>query len=144
MNNRKISLGLILTAAACVLAVVGLVFYLNNTKTTYFSALGVNTTVVGCIIAAIACMVVSIIVGLKGTPVWADILPIATSGLLMAALMSFASARINGIAAIMTFENNESNMADLKSAIIGIVLVAIAWIISIIASFMDVSRSVEK
>ena len=139
MNNRKISLGLILTAAACVLAVVGLVFYLNNTKTTYFSALGVNTTVVGCIIAAIACMVVSIIVGLKGTPVWADILPIAASVLLVAGVMSFAATRINGIAAIMTFENNAQNMADMQSAILGMIVLGVAVAVSWLAAFFDVT-----
>lgn len=139
MNNRKISLGLILTAAACVLAVVGLVFYLNNTKTTYFSALGVNTAVVGCIVAAIACMVVSVIVGLKGTPVWADILPIAASVLLVAGVMNFAATRINGIAAIMTFENNAQNMADMQSAIRGMVVLAIAVAVSWLAAFFDVT-----
>lgn len=139
MNNRKISLGLILTAAACVLAVVGLVFYMNNTKTTYFSALGVNTTVVGCIIASIACMVVSIIVGLKGTPAWADILPIAASVLLVAGVMNFAATRINGIAAIMTFENNAQNMADMQSAIRGMVVLAIAVAVSWLAAFFDVT-----
>ena len=139
MNNRKISLGLILTAAACVLAVVGLVFYMNNTKTTYFSPLGVNITVVGCIIAAIACMVVYIIVGLKGTPAWADILPIAASVLLVAGVMNFAAARINGIAAIMTFENNAQNMADMQSAIRGMVVLAIAVAVSWLAAFFDVT-----
>ena len=139
MNNRKISLGLILTAAACVLAVVGLVFYMNNTKTTYFSALGVNTTVVGFIIASIACMVVSIVVGLKGTPAWADILPIAASVLLVAGVMTFAATRINGIAAIMTFENNAQNMADMQSAIRGMVVLAIAVAVSWLAAFFDVT-----
>ena len=142
--NRKISAGLYFTCLAAILAAIGCVFYLINTKTAYFAGKGVSTPVVACLAIAVICAIVYIVVGLKDTPVWADILPIATSALLMAGLMNFAAARINGIAAIMTFENNESNMADLKSAIIGIVLVAIAWITSIIASFMDVSRSVEK
>ena len=140
--NRKISAGLYFTCAAAILAIIGCIFYMINTKTAYFAGKGVSTPVVACLVIAVICAIVYVLVGLKGTPVWADILPIATSALLMAALMSFASARINGIAAIMTFENNESNMADLKSAIIGIVFVAIAWVVSLIASFMDVS--VEK
>lgn len=139
MNNRKISLGLILTAASAVLAVVGLVFYMTNTKTTYFSALGVDTAIVGCVVAAIACQVVSIIVGMKGTPMWADILPVAASVLLVAGVMTFAASRINGIAAIMTFENNAQNMADMQSAINGMVVLAVAVAVSWLAAFFDVT-----
>lgn len=139
MNNRKISLGLILTAASAVLAVVGLVFYMTNTKTTYFSALGVDGVIVGCVLAAVACQVVSIIVGMKGTPVWADVLPVAASALLVAGVMTFASSRINGIAAIMTFENNAQNMADMQSAINGMVVLAIAVAVSWLAAFFDVT-----
>ena len=141
MNDRKISAGLYFTCATAILALVGFIFYMINTKTAYFAGKGVSTAVVACLIAAIVCAVIYVIVGMKDTPLWADIFPIATSALLMAALMSFASARINGIAAIMTFENNESNMADLKSAIIGIVFVAVAWLVSLVASFMDVSKA---
>lgn len=139
MNNRKISLGLILTAASAVLAVVGLVFYMTNTKTTYFSALGVDGVIVGCVLAAVACQVVSIIVGMKGTPVWADALPVVASALLVAGVMTFASSRINGIAAIMTFENNAQNMADMQSAINGMVVLAIAVAVSWLAAFFDVT-----
>ena len=119
MNNRKISLGLILTAASAVLAVVGLVYYMTNTKTTYFSALGVNTMIVGCVVAAIACQVVSV--------------------LLVAGVMSFAASRINGIAAIMTFENNAQNMADMQSAISGMIALAAAVGVSWLAAFFDVT-----
>lgn len=139
MNNRKISLGLILTAVSAVLAVVGLVYYMTNTKTTYFSALGVNTMIVGCVVAAIACQVVSVIVGMKGTPMWADLLPIAASVLLVAGVMSFAASRINGIAAIMTFENNAQNMADMQSAISGMMALAAAVGVSWLAAFFDIT-----
>ena len=139
MSQRKISAGLIFTGISAVLAVIGFVFYMINTKTNYFAGSGVSTPVVACLIAAVVCMVVYIVVGLRGTPVWADILPIASSALLVAGLMNFASARINGIAAVMTFENNAQNMADLKSAVLGMVFVAIAMIVSIIAAFFDIT-----
>ncbi|MCR5452916.1 MAG: hypothetical protein K6F00_09835 [Lachnospiraceae bacterium] len=142
MSQRKISLGLIFTCISAVLALLGCIFYVINTKTNYFAGNGVSTPVIACLAIAIVCMVVYVIIGMRGTPVWADILPVASSALLISGLMNFASARINGIAAVMTFENNAQNMADLKSAIIGMVLVGIAAVVSIIAAFFDVT--VEK
>ena len=53
--------------------------------------------------------------------------------------MNFAATRINGIAAIMTFENNAQNMADMQSAIRGMVVLAIAVAVSWLAAFFDVT-----
>ena len=134
--KRKTSAGLFMTAISIIAAVVGFIYYMMNCNTAYFANLGVNPVVIGCIVAAIVLQVILILVGMKGQPMWADILPIAISVFLMLGTINFVSARVNGFAAILTFENN----ADLNSAIIGIAACLIATVVSIVASFFDVMK----
>lgn len=138
--KRKLSAGLYVTAVSAIAAVVALVYYIINCNTAYFANLGLSPVVVGCVIAAIILQVILIVVGMKAQPMWADALPVIISVLLMLATINFVSARIMGIAAIMTFENNAANMADLNSAIIGIAACLIATIVSIAGSFFDISK----
>lgn len=138
--KRKTSAGLFMTAISIIAAVVGFIYYMMNCNTAYFANLGVNPVVIGCIVAAIVLQVVLIIVGMKGQPMWIDILSIAISVFLMLGTINFVSARVNGFAAILTFENNAENMADLSSAIIGIAACLIATVVSIVASFFDVTK----
>lgn len=137
---KKKSIGLIFTAIAVIAAVVGMVAYFVNCGTTYFTNLGVNPIVAGCGIVAIILEFLFLCVGLKGQPMWADILPVVSAVLFMVTLVMFISVRVNGIASIMTFENNASNMADLSSAIVGIAACLIAVIFSITASFFDITK----
>jgi len=137
--TRKISAGLFLTALSAIAALVGLIAYVLNCGTAYFSKLGINPAIVVCIAVAVLFQVVMIVVGMRGQPVWADILPVAATVLLMLGAIFFLSGRVNGIAAVMTFENNASNMADLTSAIVGIAASFIAGIVSIIAAFFDIT-----
>jgi hypothetical protein len=137
---RKNSAGLFLTALSAILALVSFIAYMVNAGTAYFGNLGVSPAVAGCTVVAIVLEVVLIVVGKKGTPVWADVLPVVSSVLLIVATVMFISVRVNGIAAIITFENNAQNMADMTSAIVGIATCLIAAIISIIASFFDISK----
>ena len=137
--NRKKSAGLILTALSVIAAVIALVYYNINAGTNYFKSLGISPAVEICLILAIACEAVFLIAGLKKQPVWADILPVITGICLVVAMLNFISARVNGMAAIITFQNNAANMADMQSAIVGIAACAVALIITIIASFFDVT-----
>lgn len=139
MTNKK-SAGFFLTALAAAAAVVALAAYLMNTGTAYFGNLGVSPAVAGCAGVAIALELVLLIAGSKGQKPWMDILPVASSVLLMVAAVNFVSVRVNGIAAIITFENNAQNMADLTSAIVGIAACLIAALVSIISSFFDVAK----
>ncbi len=77
---------------------------------------------------------------LKGHPVWADILPVAFSALMMVATITFLSVRVAGIASIMTFESNASNQADMTGAIVGIALCLVATVFSMAASFFDITK----
>lgn len=139
MTNKK-SAGFFLTALAAVAAIVALAAYLVNTGTAYFGNLGVNPAVAGCVGAAIVLELVLLVAGSKGQKNWMDILPVASSVLLIVAAVNFVSVRVNGIAAIITFENNAQNMADLTSALVGIIACVIAAVISILSSFFDVVK----
>ena len=124
----------ILSAAA---AAVGAAAYFMNCRTSYFINLGVDPVVMGCAVAAILCQVVYLVVTRNGHALWSDALAVASPVLLIVAAVTLVGSRINGIAAIMTFENNAQNMADLTSAIVGIAACLIAAIVGIAASFFD-------
>lgn len=141
MDMKKQSVGFYTTACSAILAIVGLVAYLINCGTDYFSNLGVNPAVVACLVIAVAVQAVYLVVTQKGTPIWTDILPVAASVLLVVATLLFVSVRINGIASIMTFEGNAKTMADLTSAIVGIVGCLAATIVSVAASFFDTTKA---
>lgn len=137
---KKQSVGFYFAVVTVIFAVAGLAMYLKNSSTDYFSNLGKDPVILGCLIAAIIAELVLIVAAQSGVKMWMDILPVAVSMLLMLGTIWFVSSRVNGIASIMTFENNANTMADLSSAITGIVLCLIAGVVSIIASFFDIVK----
>ncbi len=138
--KRKISAGLFVTALSVIADILGFIYYLKNCSTDSFSYLGVHPVIAGGIVAAIVFQVVLIVVGMKGQPIWADLLPVATSVSLILATVNFISTRVNSFAAIITFEYSAKTMADLGSAITGIEICLIAILISIAASFFDITK----
>ena len=138
--KRHISAGLYCSVIAIIAAVVGLVEYFVNAGTNYFKSMGTNPVVIATLIIAIVLLVCNVVVGMKSTPKWLDILPVASVIFANVAVANFISNRVNAIAAIITFENNASNMADLQSAIVGIAAMIVAILLTIIAAFFDVSK----
>jgi hypothetical protein len=128
-------MNLLAVAAAC----VGLAQYFTNAGTTYFKGLGTNPTVIGAAGAAITALLIWTLIG-EARPTWKDILPIAAPALLMFALLTLVNSRVNGIAAIMTFENNAANMADLQSALVAIGALAAAALLACLAAFFSVKK----
>ena len=137
---KKQSVGFYFSVLTVILSLAGLAMYLKNASTNYFSNLGKDPVILACLLVAALAQLVLILLSQKGTKKWMDILPVATSVLLMLGAVLFASSRVNGIASIMTFENNAQTMADLSSAISGIVLCLVAGVVSIIASFFDIVK----
>ena len=133
----KKSIGFYATILSAAAAVVGGVAYAINCNTDYFVNLGMNPVILGCVIAAIVADVAYILVTQNGHQMWSDIFPVAAAVLLMVATLLFIGARVNGIAAIMTYEGNAKTMADLTSAIVGIAGCLIATVVGIVASFFD-------
>ena len=123
-EKKKMGAGLVLSVITALVTVAGLVLYMMNCKTNYFINSGVNNAVVACLAAAAIL----------------DILPVACGVLTAYALIQFISSRIAAIGSIMTFENNAQNMADLKGAIIGMIVCAAALICTIISSFFKVVK----
>ena len=137
---RKKSAGLFLTALAVIVAVVGFAAYMVNTGTNYYAKMGVSSAVVGCLLVGIAAEIAVILVGLKGTPQWADILPVCGSVALMVGVVMLLSARANNLAAVFTFENSAANMADTTSCIVAIAASVAAAVCAIISAFFDVTK----
>lgn len=137
---RKKSVGLFLTALTVLLAAAGFIAYMVNTGTNYYAKMGVDTSVVACLVIAVVVGIVTILVGLKGTPMWADILPVAVSVLLMVGFVMLLNARVNNLAAVFTFENSAANMADTTSCIVAIASCLIAALVSIISAFFDITK----
>ena len=137
MKNK--SLGFYIAIIAAILAVVGVIFYLINCNTDYFGNLGVNAGVVACMVIAIVLELVYGF-GYKASAKIFDLIPLVCGALMMVAFVLFVSARVNGIASILTFENNAQTMADLTSAVVGMVFCFLAVIFNIIGSFFKVGK----
>ncbi len=136
---KRALFGTIVNLLAVVAAIYGLVKYFTNAGTNYFKNLGTNPLVIGAVVLAIAAILIWCFLGEEKTT-WKDILPIAAPALLMFALLTLANSRINGIAAIMTFENNAANMADLQSALEALASFAVAAVFACLASFFSVKK----
>lgn len=136
----KKTTGSILTVVAVIAALVGLVAYLINCNTNYFITLSTDTTVVATAIIAVIALAVYLVSAQKGPQLWTDVLPVAAAALLMVATMLLVNTRIVSIAAVMTFENNASNMADLVSCIIAIVALLGSTIVCVVSAFFDVNK----
>ena len=139
-EKKKMGAGLVLSVITVLVTVAGLVLYMMNCKTNYFVKTTGNT-IVACLAVAAILEIVMIIVSVKmGAKPVLDIIPVACGVLTAYALIAFVGSRIAAIGSIMTFENNAQNMADLKGAIIGMIVCAVALIFTIISSFFKVVK----
>lgn len=142
---KKQSAGFYLCLLTLVAAVASFACYIVNCNTSYFSSLGTNSGVIGCSVAAVILELV-ILAGSQKTdgPSWlptvVDICYVVVAVLLVCAFGYFLSDRVNSIASIATFNQNAQNMADLMSAIVGIVLYFVAVLIGIVSSFFRVRK----
>ena len=140
-EKKKIGAGLVLSVITALVTVLGLVLYMMNCKTNYFINSGVNNAVVACLAVAAILEIVMIVASVKmGAKPVLDIIPVACGVLTAYALIQFLGSRIAAIGSIMTFENNAQSMADLKGAIIGMIVCTVAMICTIISSFFKVVK----
>ena len=140
-EKKKVGAGLVLSVITAIVTVLGLVLYMINCKTNYFINSGVNNAVVACLAVAAILEIVMIVASVKmGAKPVLDIIPVVCGVLTAYALIQFLGSRIAAIGSIMTFENNAQNMADLKGAIIGMIVCAVAMICTIISSFFKVVK----
>ena len=135
---KKQAAGFYLMLLALILGTAGIVFYVINCNTAYFSNLGISWGVVGCLVAG-GVLEILFVAGQEKSPEM-DILPILAGVLLMAGFVFFVRLRVNSIATILSFERNAQTMADLSSAIIGMGCTLAAVIMTIISSFFRTVR----
>lgn len=138
---KKNGIGFYATGLSFVAGIVALVFYMINTNTDYFANLGVNPVVAGCAAVALAAQLVLLILSKQPQPAWLDLVAVAAPVLLMVAFVSLIGTRVNGIASIMTFENNAQTMSDLSSAIISLAAFLIAWLVSVISTYFNIRKA---
>ena len=136
--KRNISAGLIITCLSAVAALVGVIAYVVNTGTNYYAKMGVDATVLILLIVGAVVELVTIVLGLKGSSIVGDVLPVVGSVLLTVGTVLLVNARVNNLAAVFTFENSAANMADTTSCIVAIAACAAAMLVSILASFFDI------
>ena len=136
---KRALFGSIMTVITIVVAVVGLANYIMNSNTTYFSGLGKAPLVIGGAALGIAALVLWLVLG-EPKASWKDILPMLAPVCLIVAALNLVNSRINGVAAIMTFENNAQNMADLQSAIVAIAALIAAAVLAVFTAFFDVKK----
>ena len=138
---KKQSVGFFMTLLVLLLSGAGFIFYLINCHTSYFLNRGIDGKIIVSFLAAII-LELAFIIGTEilGSKNIFDILPAAVSVLLVIAFVAFLGSRVAGIASIMTFENNARTMADLFSAMTGLICSFLALVLSIIASFFKVIK----
>ena len=124
---KKQAAGFYLMLLALILGTAGIVFYVINCNTAYFSNLGISWGVVGCLVAGVV-LEILFVAGQEKSPEMPvlDILPILAGVLLMAGFVFFVRLRVT--------------MADLSSAIIGMGCTLAAVIMTIISSFFRTVR----
>ena len=138
--KRNISAGLIITCLAAVAALVGVIAYVVNTGTNYYAKMGVDTTVLILLIVGVVAELLTIVLGLRGDSIVGDVLPVVGSVLLTAGAVMLLNARVANLAAVFTFENSAANMADTTSCIVAIAACVAAMLVSILASFFDITK----
>ena len=98
---KKQAAGFYLMLLALILGTAGIVFYMINCNTAYFSNLGISWGVVGCLVAGVV-LEILFVAGQEKSPEMPvlDILPILAGVLLMAGFVFFAAAARTGIIGI--------------------------------------------
>ncbi len=138
---KQNGIGFYTTGLSFVAGVVALVFYMINAKTDYFANLGVSPVVVGCTVVAVVAQLVLLVLSKQEQPIWIDLAAVAAPVLLMVAFINLTGSRVNGIASIMTFENNAQTMSDLTSAIVSMAALLIACLIGIVSSYFNIRKA---
>lgn len=136
----KRSIGTIFTLITIIAAVVGLAAYITNASTNYFGKLGKDGVIIGCLVIAIVALIAWCALG-EDKASWKDILVFIAPALIIVSFMLLLNSRVNGIAAIMTYEANEQNSADMQSAMIALIAMAAAAFLGAFNAFFDVRKS---
>jgi hypothetical protein len=142
---KKQAFGFYITVLAIIAAIVGLAYYFINSHTVTFGNIALNQlTIVGSIVAIVLMVARVAMEQVKpGNPVVSivsDVCCVITSVLLMCSTAVFICDRVNTVASVISFAQNAQSTADLQSVIVGVAAMAVATVLSIIASYLAVRR----
>lgn len=145
MTKAPSLIGSVLGYLASLLAILGLIFYVVNCQSQYFANLGVNPGIIALGILAVVLEATGVGLSRKnGERVLTDGALVVAPALLVVAFVLFLTARVNGMSAILTFNNNAHNMADLSGALWGLGGFLGATIVSVVAAYFPLGKSVKS
>ena len=93
---KRALFGSIMTVITIVAAVIGLINYITNANTTYFSGLGKDPVVIGCTVIGIAALALWLVLG-EPKASWKDILPAIAPACLIVAALTLVNSRIKSM-----------------------------------------------
>lgn len=142
---KKQAFGFYVTVLAVIAAIVGLAFYFINSHTATFGNIALNQLTIAGSIVAIVLMVARVVLeqpkmSNPALSVISDVCCVVTSVLLMCSTTVFICDRVNTVASVISFAQNAQSTADLQSVIIGVAAMAVATVLSVIASYLAVCR----
>lgn len=141
---KKQSAGFYVVLLTVIIEIVGAVLYYANCHTNYYSKYNMSIAILILTAAAVVVEIGYVVLAqvfVAGVGKYAvDMLPIIPAVLSMVAFVLFLDSRLNSIGSIITFEKSVSNMADLKGAIIAMVVYFGGVILATIATCLKVRK----
>lgn len=142
---KRQSLGAYLGCMVLVAAALGEVYYAINQRTATFGNLDKNLVVILGGGAAILIELALLILGQRAysSLIMNIILDLArplVSILLIWSATVFVTDRVNTFASVLTFSKNAQSMADMHSAIVGIIAFFLAAFLSLVSAFFRISK----
>lgn len=141
---KKQSAGFFVILLTVIAGIVGAVLYYANCHTYYYSKYDMSITILALTAAAVALEVGYVILAqvfVRGIGKYViDMLPVIPAVLFMAAFVQFLDSRLTSIGSIITFEKNAGNMADLKGAIMAMVVYLAGVVLATTATCLKVRK----
>ena len=138
---RRYSIGAFFTLSAALSTVIGLSVCLMNVRGGWLALTAVHPIVVRCLSIAAALEMLSLLIGMRGAPAFADLLPVAASALLTFGAAALLIVRLEILIPVFAGGAAENGALD-ESAVrclleIGFCLAAV--ISAILGAFFDVT-----
>lgn len=138
---KKQRTGFYITVLTEILLLAALTAYLMNCKTNYYTSFGIDSKLVAFLVLSIlAGLLYLVLANTRKAEILTDLLPVVYGVFTALAMVSLLEARAYSIATILTFQNNDNNLADMKGAILAMALCGAALIFSIVSSYLRVVK----
>lgn len=145
-SNSTKTVGKVFYLVAAVLSAVSLVLYVMNANQSYYVDLSMG--IAAPIAGALVCEAVVAVLAGRPKPaalkIVCDLLCVAASALLFYVLASFAAVRVQSLANVFGSNLELGNVAAQEAAsqaIIVLVLLAVSWLVSVVAAFTKTEKA---